>query len=214
MKAFGSIESVRVAIQEDARAEVEKTESDAAAVIVRLREEDARIPVAVVDADLRLAAARRHARERLAEEDRADRQAVLNARETWIARVAAHGQQRLRALEPEARQNELRRLAREAVARIGGEGADVLVPVADATLADASFRSDLEAASHKAVTITPTADVVGGCIARTVDGRMRYDNTYIARARRSESRWRVALGGLFDRAPALASHSGSGVVRS
>lgn len=212
MRALGSIDSVVVAIQEDARAEVERIVSEAAPAIARLREEDARLPVVVSDADVRVAAARRGARERLAEQDWGDRQAALTAREAWIARVVAEGQRRLGAMGQGLRRQELLRLASEAVARISGDSAELLVPAADAALADEAFRAELGAASGKAITVTAVTDLPGGgCIARSADGRTSYDNTYTARARRFESYWRLALGELFDRAPARSS-PGAGSV--
>lgn len=200
MKGFGSLEAVLVAIQEDVRAEIEKLETDTVTALARLREEEAHAPAVVPDADVRILTARRQAQERLAEEEWADRQTALNARETWIARVAAEGQKRLLALAPEVRSREIGRLAREAATRVASDQVEVLVAIVDEALTqDAAWRADLEATSGKRVVVTVTPEIVdGGCIVRTPDGRIRYDNTYAGRARRFESNWRAALGTLFE----------------
>jgi vacuolar-type H+-ATPase subunit E/Vma4 len=200
VKGFGSLEAVLVAIQEDARAEIEKIETDTDATLARLHEEEAHTPVVVPDADVRIAVARRQARERLAEDQWADRQAALNAREIWIGRVAAEGQKRLLALAQEVRRREISRFAGEAAARLTSDQVDVLVAVDDEALThDAAWRAELEAATGKHMVVTATSEVMdGGCIVRTSDGRIRYDNTYAARARRFELAWRAALGTLFD----------------
>ena len=201
MKGFGSIESVLAAIREDARAEIERIESDAAAAVARLRDEDARSPFVVADADVRLAAARRQARERLAEQDWADRQEALNAREAWIARIAAEGQRRSLASEPGVRRRGLLRLAREAVERIGGDDVELLISAADAAVADSAWQSQLANETGRTISLTPAVDIASaGCIARTRDGRLSYDNTYVARARRFESSWRAVVAGLFEQA--------------
>lgn len=169
MKGFGSIEAVVAAIHEDVRAEIERVDREAAAAIAQLRDEDARTPIVVSDADVHIAAARRQARERLAAEDWRDRSTALEAREAWIARVVIEGNRRLAALDAEARRRDLDRLAPDALARVPGDGSELVV----------------------------TAD---GCVAQSADGRVRYDNTYAARAQRLEPVWRAALGELFEQA--------------
>ena len=201
MRGFGSIEAVLAAVREDARAEVEKIESEAGAAAARLREEDRRAPVTLPDANARIDAARRQARERAAEEDWADRRAILDARERWVGRVAADGLQRLLAADPATRRDDLLRLAREAIMRLAGDRVDLLVSHADTARTDAAWRAEIEAATARTVSVVPSDHVTtDGCIARTADGRLSYDNTYGARARRFESAWRQALGGLFDTA--------------
>ena len=121
MTIFGSASAVVAAIEEDARVDVEKIGRDRDAEIVRLREEAARRPVSVPHGEARVAAARRQARERIASEDWQDRAAALSARESWIERVAAEGQRRLRARPADEQRLDIDRFAAEALERVAGD---------------------------------------------------------------------------------------------
>jgi vacuolar-type H+-ATPase subunit E/Vma4 len=212
VKGFGSLAAVTLAIQEDARAEVERIDAETADAIARLVREDAGLPVVVPDQELRLAAARRMARERLAEEDWADRRAALEVREHWTAHVAAEGDRRIGALPAADRRTGLLRLACHAAGRIAGDHVQILVSPSDAALADPAWQAEFAAATGKTMAIRPDASVAGGCIVRSADGRTQYDNTFAARARRFQSTWRPALGRLFDQ-PSAPSTDGALAVR-
>lgn len=209
MKPFGSVEAVVAALEEDARAELEKIEREFDASLLRLREDDAQRPVVVTDADGRIGAARRRTAERLAEEDWADRRAALVDREVWMQQVAREGERLLAALDPAGRRADLLRLAREALDRVDGAEVDVTLSPGDVALADAAWRDDAARESGKRIRRVAAAETIaGGCIVEAADGRVRYDNTYETRARRFESAWRAALGELFERAtrtPAASS---------
>jgi vacuolar-type H+-ATPase subunit E/Vma4 len=198
MTTFGSIEAVVAAIHEDAHGEIERIDTEAAAAVARLRDDDARTPVTVSDAETRIAAARRRAQERASEEDWADRQAALTAREQWLARVVALGITRLRADDPVTRRDHLARLAQEAVHRVGRPAVTLVVAPDDLPFADARWIDEVAAAAHATLTVAADPAIDGGCIARSPDGRLSYDNTYAARVRRFEAIWRPALSALYE----------------
>lgn len=214
MTTFGSLEAVVAAIQEDAKAEVERIEHDLADAIARDRAEDAARPVAVDDGDARIAAARRQARDRAAWEDWADHEASLQGREEWMRLVRAAGERRLAALDASARRTDLLAFAIEAIAFLPKEPLRVLIANGDAPLAESLLNELRAAAPDATITGVDVADDPhSGCIVETVDGRMRYENSYQARAERFESIWRAALGGIYERAsqPVLAGRgTGSG----
>lgn len=199
MSGAGSVEAVLAAIREEAQAEIERLRAETDAAIARLRQEDAAVPVVVADADARIRDARRQARERAAEDDWADRQSALGAREAWTAGVLAAAHARLLDQPAPARAAGLLPLAREAVGRLTDAECQLLVAVRDLPLADTAWRRALEEATGKRVTVDASEAVDGGCIARTADGRIRFDNTYAARVRRFEPLWRQALAQLFER---------------
>ncbi|MBI3403041.1 MAG: hypothetical protein HY048_16635 [Acidobacteria bacterium] len=190
---LGSIEAVVAAVREDGRAEVEQIERDVAAAIARVREEDARLPVVVADAEARLGAARRQARDRLAAEDWADHEAAIRDREAWIAHVVEEGERRLGGLDLVTARSDLVRLAREALDCLPDQPLEVLVPPLFADVADL-VRSGT---SKTVARVTPSAGCAGGCVAQTVDGRVRLDNTYRDRRRRFEPIWRARVGEMF-----------------
>ena len=202
---LGSIEAVVAAVQEDARAEVDQIERDLAAAIARLREEDARVPVVVADAEARLSAARRQARERLAAEDWADHEAAIRDREAWIARVVDEGERRLGALDPVTARSDLVRLAREALDCLPDQPLEVLVPPLLAGVADLVRSATVKTVAR----VTPSPACDGGCIAQTVDGRVRFDNTYRDRRRRFEVMWRARLGEMYGEGDAALAAEGA-----
>ncbi len=193
---FGSIEAVVAAVQEDANAEVEKIERDLAAAIARARDEDRPLPLVVPDAAARISRARRQAHDRIAAEEAADHESALKDREMWIARAVKEGQRRLLALDVATARADLVRLAREAIDRMPDQALELLVPAARADLLDAATRDEIMTAPGKTIArVTPSPNVgSGGCIVQTIDGRIRYENTYAARCRRFESFWRARLG--------------------
>ena len=196
MTGWGSVESVIAAIREEAHAESDRIEAETAATIARLREEDRQTPVAVPDGDARIEAARRQARERAAEENWADRQLALESRERWMAHAVALGLDRLRTADTATRREDLLLLACEAAARVGGPAIEIVVAPDDLALADPPWRAQLAAMTDTAVTVLADTAVTGGCIARSADGRLSYDNTFVARTKRFEGAWRSTLSEL------------------
>jgi vacuolar-type H+-ATPase subunit E/Vma4 len=202
---LGSIESVLAAVQEDARAENEQIERETAAAIARAREEDARLPVVVADAEARVGAARRQARDRLAAEDWADHEAAIRDREAWIAQVVDEGERRLAALDPVTARSDIVRFAREAFDCLPDQPLELLVPPRLAGVADL-VRSGT---SKPVARVTPSEACDGGCIAQTVDGRIRFDNTYRDRRRRFEAIWRARLGDVYGERDAAGAARGA-----
>ena len=196
MTGWGSVESVVAAIREEAFAETDRIETQTAAAIARLREEDRQRPVAIPDGDARIEAARRLALERAAEENWADRQLALESRERWMARAVALGLDRLRAADPATRREDLLHFACEAAACVGGRTVEIVVAPDDLPLLDSAWRGQMAAMLDAAVTISADPVVSDGCIARSADGRLHYDNTLAARTRRLEGAWRSALSEL------------------
>jgi vacuolar-type H+-ATPase subunit E/Vma4 len=215
VKGLGSIEAVVAAIQEDVRAEIERIDADAAAQIAAMREADAIQPIVVADAETRRATARRRVRDRIGAEDWADRQAALTARERWMSRVVEEALRRLAALEPEARARDLATLACEAIRRLPDGPCELLLSTEDAALADEAWRAGVAAACGREVQVNVerAGFESGGCVAQVPGGRIRFDNTYAARMRRAETRWRAALGEIFDRAAAAAAPEPAGSQR-
>jgi vacuolar-type H+-ATPase subunit E/Vma4 len=196
MTSWGSVESVIAAISEDARAERDRIEADVAATIARLREEDRLIPVAIPDGDARIETARRRAHEHIAEENWADRQVALESRERWMGRVVALGLDQLRCADAAARREDLLLLACDAALRVGGPAVEIVVAPDDLALADPPWCAHVAATTGTAVTVVADTAVTGGCIARSADGRLNYDNTDVARTKRFEEVWRSALSEL------------------
>jgi vacuolar-type H+-ATPase subunit E/Vma4 len=101
---------------------------------------------------------------------------------------------RLRGADAGTRREALARLAREAVARLPGPRIDLLIGARDlAFTADPGWTADLAAPAGTIVSIVASDTIEGGCIARTADGYLSFDNTYAARVRRFEPAWRQAL---------------------
>jgi vacuolar-type H+-ATPase subunit E/Vma4 len=202
---WGSVETVIAVVHEDAAAEIEKIERDCVAAIARLQEDEAALPIVVPDADARIAAARRRGRDRLGAQDWADRQAALSDREAWIDGVVVKGERRLRELTVEERRADLEVLIGEALDRMPNAALQVLVPANDVAAARAIVESGCLPAGKAVTAVMETAAVASGCIVQTTDGRICYDNSYAARARRLGPAWRARLGEFYEQrlAPAL-----------
>jgi vacuolar-type H+-ATPase subunit E/Vma4 len=197
VRTLGSVPAIVAAIHEEAAAEAEAVKREAAALAAEPARADEEVVLA--GRDKRLAEARRSARERLAREDWEDARQALELREQWMARVVAAAHHRLAASG--ASREELGALTREAVVHLPG-GPVVLVvspdsaPLADRAWLDAVGAVRPGAALH--VVANPGAPA-WGCVARTEDGRVAFDNTLAARSRRLERTWRVALGKVWGR---------------
>jgi vacuolar-type H+-ATPase subunit E/Vma4 len=184
----------------DAAAEAERIAAAARAEGERLRAAAAAEPVEPPDRDSRLRGARRAAAERLAREDAADRREALEAREEWIGRAVQEGRRRLSSEgTAEDRRSILARLAAEAISHLPGEEFQVVVRREEATLLDEDWRRNLAAACGKrALDVVADGTGDGGCLVRTSDGTVGFDNRYEARARRFERAWRAALSAIWE----------------
>jgi vacuolar-type H+-ATPase subunit E/Vma4 len=198
VRLAGSAASVVEALRDEAAAEIEALERATEEEIRLLRSAaEARLPP---DAGLeaRLAVARREAAQRLAREDLADRRGALEERERWIARATALGQERLASAgDPAARRELLARLAREALASLPGDHFRISVSPADAPLLDAAWCRAAAGPSRRLTVSSDDPPEGGGCLVRTEDGRVSFDNGFAARARRFESAWRAQLARVF-----------------
>ena len=210
MTRLGSIDAVVLAVQEDARAEIDTIERDLATAVARLRE--AAPPSPAPDADGRIAAAHRLVRERIAAEDWADHQAALGGREAWIQQVIAEGERTLDALDAAARRADIAAFARDALARLPPAPLELLVPAGDVDVAQTLVREGTFAASAKVITrVAATSEIASGCLVQTADGHIRYDNSHRSRATRFEPVWRARLCELYERqhSPAVATDARS-----
>lgn len=195
MRSLGSSAAVAAAVREDEGAEVERIDRETVAALARLVEEDAAAPVALPEREVRLGAARREARELLAQEDLRDAREALEARESWMRRAVVEGRKLLADPVPAAqRRADLARLAREGLDRLPGDPVEIVVAPADAALLDDAWIRDL--APGRAVRVVQGDDALaGGCVVQS--GKVTFDNSLEARARRFEAAWRTALGALY-----------------
>ena len=91
---------------------------------------------------------------------------------------------------------ELAALAREALERLRGDAVEVLVAPSDAGMLDAAWAREL--APDRVVRVVARPGLLpGGCIVQREGGKVAFDNTREARARRFEAAWRTALGALY-----------------
>lgn len=209
MKTLGSPAALAEAIRADAEAEVERVERELALALQALEREEGLGDEAPVDRASRLEAARREARELIAREDQEDRRDALEARETWMRSIVEEGERRIAATaDPTERRERLARLAAEALRELAGarrglvEEAEILVPAADLPLLDEAWRrgvADAAGLPPAALAVSAAESLAAGCVARTRDGRVSFDNSLAARARRLEPVWRSALADLWAR---------------
>jgi vacuolar-type H+-ATPase subunit E/Vma4 len=203
MRSWGSAAAVVAAVRDDAAAERERLERESAATLDTLsagrvprsgeREQDAGTE--------RMDAVRRVNAEADAAEDWEDTVTAASDRDAWIAAVAEKGRRAI-AADTDA-QKWLERVTREAVAELPGDACIVAVPATLAAEAEV-WRSAVERDTGKRIALEPAA-FTAGCIARTPDGRVTFDNTVDARERRSRTEWRTAVARIYDAATVPAS---------
>jgi hypothetical protein len=200
MRAWGSAAAVAAAVRDDAAAERERLERETAAALEGLARSITAPSAAAPSAGGgdRLDTARRVAGEAEAAEDWEDTVSGASDRDAWITAVAADGRRAI-ATGPEARAW-LERVTREAVAELPGDACVVKVPAAQ--LADAASWCESVGADLKKSIRLEAGDISAGCIARTPDGRVTFDNTVEARERRARTEWRTAIARLYDEAVA------------
>jgi hypothetical protein len=202
VKTCGSAAAVIAALNDDAAAERERLEresSEAIEMLSHARDTN----MAPGPPDDRMAAARRACAEADAAEDWEDTVASASDRDAWIGAVAAAGRRAL-ASGPGAA-SWLERVVREAASTIPGDACVVAIPAA--MLADVeAARGAVERDLRKRITLE-AASLTAGCIARTPDGRVVFDNSVEARERRTHVAWRTAVARLYDEAVAAAPAS-------
>ena len=197
MKAWGSAAALIAALRDDAAAEIERMEREAASALETLRGTQT-IAAAPPGADARLTVARRLAIDREADEDWQDVVSAMTDRDAWIADVVRRGCTTLAAAPDAAGWTES--LAREALAALAGEQCVLTVP-ADLVGPLEARRAAIEGRSGKRITIQK-GTLTAGCIARTSDGRITFDNSLDARTRRTQTVWRAILAKAYDAAVA------------
>jgi vacuolar-type H+-ATPase subunit E/Vma4 len=198
VRLAGSAASVVEALRDEAAAEIEALEHATEEEIRLLRSAAEAEPPPDAGLEARLAVARREAAQRLAREDIADRRGALEERERWIARAAALGQERLaQAGDTAARRELVLNLAREALASLPGENFRISVLPADAPLLDEGWKRAVAGPSRRFAISSENPPPGGGCLVCTEDGRVSFDNSFAARARRFETTWRAELARVF-----------------
>lgn len=195
MRAWGSADAVIAAVRDDAAAECERIERVSAQAIERLTEE-ARTRPTEIDGSERLAAVRRADADADAAEDWEDAVTAAADRDAWVEAIAEAGRQAL--TDATGAPAWLERLVRESVSHVPGPDCIVTVPHGLASVA-AGWRDAIERATGRRLVFEDGA-FAAGCIARSADGRVTFDNTVAARERRSRTEWRAAVARLYDAA--------------
>ena len=200
MTAWGSAAAVIAALRDDAAVEGERLQRDAEAAALKVRQvgTDA---TASAELDGRLDAVRRDLAEASSAAEWEDTVAAAADRDAWIDAVAAEGRRRL-ASDGDAA-SWLQARITESVRALPGTSAVVTVPAAHVP-AVAALRQDIEAASGKQITIE-AGILAAGCLVRTPDGRVTFDNSVEARERRARSEWRAAVARCYDAAVAATA---------
>jgi len=194
MTAWGSAAAVIAALRDDAAVEGERMRREAEAA---LKGRQAGIDTAAsAEHDGHLGKVRRDLAEASSAAEWEDTAAAATDRDAWIDAVAAEGRRRLASDGGAA--SWLRARLTESVRAVPGPSAVVTVPAAHVPAASA-LREEIEAASGKQITIE-AGTLAGGCVARTPDGRVTFDNSVEARERRARSEWRAAVARCYDAA--------------
>ncbi len=209
MKTLGSAASVAAAIRDEAAQRVEEIDRRAKEAVQMLASAAGEIGDDTVERTTQLAGANRLARERLARDEWNDQRTGLEAREQWIQGVRDEGMRRLSILDDEARREDLARMAQDALLRIPALDCEVLLNDADRRLVGISWIDEMSRITGKNTVRVAATDrpMTGGCIVRSADGKMSFDNSFEARAQRLESVWRAALGQLYEKAVASLEKS-------
>jgi vacuolar-type H+-ATPase subunit E/Vma4 len=198
VRLAGSAASVIETLRDEAGAEIDALERSVEEEIGRLRASAQEELPPDAGAEALLLAARREAAQRLAREDLADRRGVLEEREHWIERVTALGKEQLaRAGDTAQRRELLATLAREALASLPGDSFRISVLPSDAPLLDEGWRRSVAGPSRRLAISSENLPAGGGCLVCTEDGRVSFDNSFAARARRFETAWRARLARVF-----------------
>ena len=194
MRAWGSAASVIAAIVDDAAAQIERLDREADEEKERRRAVHAQAPL--IDPEPPLALARRNAAELDLEQDWQDALADARDRDEWIATVIEAGRSAVVAAGDVVPWTGA--LVIEAVRHLPGcATAVVTVPAAVLRVTGDDWREALEAKTGRPLILEP-GSFAAGCIARTGDGRVSFDNRLEAREARTASEWRAALVHRYD----------------
>ena len=203
MKPLGSIAALVAAIGDDAAAEAEGISANADAAVERITADVQNCPSPRGAEDRVLSAARDRARIRVAQEDWHDARDAVAQREAWIQRVITIGTQQVHERQTTAETKRiLTALALEAIARLPSGAIEIVVAEADAPLLDRGWRASVSPSGDADQVALTTAPIDGGCIARSIDRRASFDNTYAARTERLQSKWRAELSDFYERVTA------------
>jgi vacuolar-type H+-ATPase subunit E/Vma4 len=205
MKPLGSVAAVVAAIREDAAAEAEAVERRAAAEVERIRALQASDVITITDRETRLAAARRQAQMRLAQEDWEDTRDAVALREEWMDRALELGRKVLTNREDgRAHRDQLAALVAEGLARLPGRACEIVLSEADVAALGPDWGHGIARLNGRDDIRVAAGPLDGGCILRTPDGRMSFDNSYAARANRFQATWRSALARVYEQAISAA----------
>jgi vacuolar-type H+-ATPase subunit E/Vma4 len=206
VKSWGSIAAVVAAILEDAAADSERLGREADAEMAALGAQPPPAPppecaAARARAERQIAAAEEEAEWR----EYSDQ---LEERERWISCVVDRARARVGpGSSCSAERDRLAALACEAARHLPGSSCTVVVPETARPWLDADWLAHVSAQVGKRLDIE-SGGHAGGCIVVSEDRRWSFDNSYDARARRSEPEWRAELCRVYDeivRPPASAS---------
>ena len=189
MHVIGSVDAVIATTRAEAEGEIERLRAHSG-------EEIAALEAAPPEDDhservQRLTVARKLSEERAAQTEWEERRRVLELREAWIGRVVVRGNELLRSKSDNERREFLERLAREAVARVGGESIEISFCARDREIVDDAWCRAID----PRLTIGRDVPIRGGCVVRS--GALVFDNSLEERAKRLEPVWRNALAGMY-----------------
>lgn len=202
MKRWGSSDAVVAAIREEAQAERDRCEREAVADLAAAR---ATAPAAVLP-EAPLAAARRAAAEQEADEEWENARDAMRDREDWIRTVRSMGRDAIVGMDPQAAADWIERLVLRAAPHIPGSDCTVEVSPAIAALLDGTRREQMEKATGKRLRLEACGPPAG-CVVRSPDGAIAFDNSIDALEQRASRAWRLALGRLYDAATTNVSRS-------
>ena len=95
-------------------------------------------------------------------------------------------------------------LAREAVGQLPGSACIVTVPAGLSPAPDEAWRLALGSGDRQDRSRSSAGAFAAGCLARTPDGRVTFDNRIEAREERTRTEWRAALARIYETAVAAA----------
>ena len=200
MKTWGSAAAVIAALRDDAAAEIERLERESAIALERMRSASA---ATVIPADgERLAAAQRTIADLEMDEDWQDVVAAAADRDAWISAVAARARRAI-ADAPDA-VAWTAAMAADAIRQLPAPDCILTVPAALRPYLDDGWRAALSTATGKTIVIED-GPFAAGCLARTADGRVSFDNRTEAREARTLAQWQASVADLYERAVSEAT---------